>query len=329
MRFFFGHEAYVTNRQAFFNGVNGPAHTTIGQLINRHHLALSIGLTLLITLSYLVAIGLSAWPPVARLGKKFERGAKFAPALIRIGVAAALILAAASHSIFGPELQLGDVTTGTTVLRLLLILIGALLLAGLAVQPAAWLGLVLFFFMAFFWHTYLLTYLTYFGALMAILIMGGDVYTLDAKLRSTPISGSWLRRYQTQAIPIIRVCFGVALIYTAITVKLLHPDLTVAVYNQYHLANFFHMNADYFVAGAGLVELLVGFCIVFGLALRWTLFLLLAMMTLALLYFGEVVWPHLILYVLAIGLIISPKDRYTVDRWMKPYIDKILGRAQA
>ncbi len=122
-------------------------------------------------------------------------------------------------------------------------------------------------------------------------------------------------------MPIVRIGLGLALIYTAINVKLLHQILSINVANQYYLERyFFDWSAQYIAVGAGMVELMIGVFILIGLAQRLTVLIFMAFITLSLLYFREAVWPHLLLYGISILIFIDNSDFLTVDRYLVPTV---------
>jgi hypothetical protein len=69
------------------------------------------------------------------------------------------------------------------------------------------------------------------------------------------------------------------------------------------------------VLGAALIELLIGTFYVLGIEIRWTSIFLLFWLSLSLWYFGEAVWPHIILIGIPIAFILHGYDRYSLEGW--------------
>jgi hypothetical protein len=78
--------------------------------------------------------------------------------------------------------------------------------------------------------------------------------------------------------------------------------------------------------GAGLAEILIGLFVILGFAMRWTIIISLAFITLSILYFQELLWPHFILYGISFSLLINSGDLFTADHWIVPWLKKLVGR---
>ena len=104
-----------------------------------------------------------------------------------------------------------------------------------------------------------------------------------------------------------------SVVYAAVYAKFLHANLTLSTIEQYHLLNFFHFDPLFVVLGAFIIESLIGIFFIVGIAIRWTAIFFLFWIGLSLLYFGEAVWPHLVLIGLNITLILHGYDRYSLE----------------
>jgi uncharacterized membrane protein YphA (DoxX/SURF4 family) len=135
-----------------------------------------------------------------------------------------------------------------------------------------------------------------------------------------------MKKYKVWGFPLLRIAFGLALLYTGYTVKFQHQDLPIMVYYEYHLHTIFPAPAAFVAAAAGVVECFIGLCILFGFAVRLTSFLLLITLVLAQFYFHEIVWPHLILYALSLSLFINPNDSLSIDNGLLMKIKKMRGK---
>jgi uncharacterized membrane protein YphA (DoxX/SURF4 family) len=161
--------------------------------------------------------------------------------------------------------------------------------------------------------------MNYFGELLVLLLFGSRWLSFDKYFFGKTLWFKKLEKYKDFEIPIVRICYGIALIFAGYTIKFQHQELTVMVYNQYHLKDFFHASAQFIAAGAGLAEIIIGIFIVFGIAMRLTILISLVFITLSLLYFHEMIWPHMMLYGISFSLLINSADRFTVDRYMIPW----------
>jgi uncharacterized membrane protein YphA (DoxX/SURF4 family) len=203
----------------------------------------------------------------------------------------------------------------SVLLRAALFAISGMILTGFLTELAA-LGALLIFTIG--WQIegwYLLTYMNYLGEIVVLILFGSRRYSVDRWIFGSLKRFPHLRDYE-QAI--VRVCYGIALSYAAIDIKFLHPILTVTVVNEYHLTQFhwlFPSDPLLVTFGAALSELVIGIFIILGFEIRLTVLISLFYITMSLLYFREVVWPHLLLYGISLNLIFS-KEAFTLDNFV-------------
>ncbi len=310
------HEAYVLPKDFFWQGIAKPADPrAFAALGNAHNLAIILeitaGVLLLLILNFLFrrsALGI-------RLNKFFERFSAFGPVFVRVAIAAAFFFGAKSGAFLGPELSLAQMPFAE-VLRWSLYLASAMIFAGFFTELAAFIGLAVFTLGFFSFGAYLATYLNYLGELIVLALFGMRRFSLDAIIFG-PLK-KWRAKWQRYETTIVRVFYGLALVYAGITVKFLHPELTLRVINDWHLTQFhwlFPSDALLVVLGAGLAEAAIGLFIIIGFEMRMTVLISLFYITLSLLFFRELVWPHILLYGISLNLIVQP-ETLTIDRFI-------------
>lgn len=319
--FAFAHEAYVLPPDVFQSAIQSPpSGDAFAALLDAHNRAVFFEITLGVLLAMLAMFFLrhSRWG--MRADAALKRRSDIGIFLIRMALAASLLGSAVTSSIFGPELPLSAMPFGY-LLRIALYILSALFFLGLFTEAAAAVSLVIFLlaFRSFGW--YVATYLNYFGEIVALLLFGSRFWSLD-KI----IFGS-LRRFagfSSYEPTIVRCCYGVALGYAAVTVKFLHPILTVDVVNIYHLNRFAIFPSDPLLVtlGAALAELLIGILIFVGFETRITVFISLIYITLSLWYFKEVVWPHLMLYGISLSLLLNDGGKASLNGWIDAKLRK-------
>ncbi|MBI3619307.1 hypothetical protein HY213_04735 [Candidatus Peregrinibacteria bacterium] len=244
--------------------------------------------------------------------------------IVRVTIAASLFCSAATGSFLGPELSLAMLPLAT-VLRFVLFMLSGMLLLGIGTEIAAAVTLVLFGVAGWIFGWYMITYANYLGEILVLVLFGARRFSLDEQWIGSLKRFPELRRFEST---IARVCYGIALCYAAITIKFLHPELTVMVANQYHLTQFhwlFPSDPLLLTFGAGLAELAIGIFIILGFELRLALGISLFSITLSLLFFGESVWPHLMLYGISLRLFFG-EERCTVDQFADEHTLHILRK---
>lgn len=253
----------------------------------------------------------------AKLDPFLMRIKKHAPAVARVTIGVSFIAAAYYHALFGPELPLADLFGGFALYAdCLLAIIGALLTVGILVREAAVVAVALFFVAVWEKGAYMLTYTNYFGEIASLALLGVSVGA-----RTEPHTG-WFTRLMERVRPyrfaFLRICFGVSLLYAALYAKVFHNVLALQVASlplghAHSLAYYFGFTPEFLVLGAAIVEILLGTFFLLGLEIRFTALFLEFWLTLSLLYFGEVVWPHIVLIGIPIAFFLYGYDKYSVE----------------
>jgi uncharacterized membrane protein YphA (DoxX/SURF4 family) len=319
------HEAYVLTARQFDAGIKIFAQDPFVPLVDSAHLATFLWTALMVLVSYLLVFLWSASKPAEILDRIVRKAKVVGPLIIRAAIGASFIYAAMSNAILGPELSLSFMPYGV-VIRFLLFLVGFMILFGVLVELAALIALVMFVFITFTFGVYMTTYANYFGEIIVLLLFGSRYLSFDRLIFGKELWIKKLERFKWLETPIVRILYGVALLYAGYTIKFLHQQLTIDVYNEYHLVNFFHATAAYIAAGAGIAEILIGLFIILGFAMRWTVLISLVFITLSILYFRELLWPHLMLYGISFSLLINSGDRWTLDAKIVPWLRRLLKR---
>ncbi len=308
----YAHEAYVLPYDTFWSGMKQSFSShAFDALKNPHNLYLII----VIGLSVLLLLTLNFFFRRSELGQKvsnlFERYSYLGPHFVRITIAIALLFSAFSNTFLGPELH-ENLFPFSHIIQISLFAISIMIAVGFLTEMAALAGILIFLGSFFVFGPYIFTYLNYFGELIVLLLFGMRIFSIDKYLFGPLRRFHVFEKYETV---IVRVMYGLALIYAGITVKLLHPDLTILVVNSWHLTKFhwlFPSDPLLVTLGAGVVESIIGLFIIFGFEMRLTVLISLFYITLSLLYFRELVWPHLLLYGISFNLLLQP-EIFTVD----------------
>lgn len=246
----------------------------------------------------------------------------YAPVVGRITIGLSFIAAAYYGALFGPELPLGETFgAATNAIRVALVVIGFMITVGFYPRIAALGALALFGWEIFAHGAYMLTYANYLGELILLMVLGAHVFAMHDKHLDKAQAPRWFIRAKEVLAPyaflILRIAFGVSLIYASLYAKIIHNHLALAVTAAYpELVHFFGFEPHFLVLGAGLVEVLIGMFFILGIEIRFTSAFLLFWLSLSLWYFGEVVWPHLILIGIPIAFIFYGYDKYSLEGWL-------------
>lgn len=308
------HEAYVVPTDYFWSELMKPFDWSAwSSLTNPENLRITITVIVGVFVVYFLNFLFRRSKLGEIFGKGIERFAPIGPHIVRAAIAAALFFSALNWSFLGPELSLQEMPV-PQVMRAALFIISGCFALGLFTEVAAFVGLVIFTMGLFVYGTYIFSYLNYLGELIVLFLFGMRQYSLDRVFFGP------LKRYvkwEKYESSIVRICYGFALTYAAVSVKMLHPELTEHVFTSWNLAQFwwlFPSDPALVTLGAGLAELAIGIFIIFGFELRLTVLITLFYITLSLIYFQELVWPHLLLYGISLNLILQP-EIFTLDHF--------------
>jgi hypothetical protein len=306
------HEAYVLPYNTFWDGLKQPYSAHAFDALRSGG---NIHTTVIIGISVIILLGLNFFIRRTNSGQRahafLEKYSRFGVHFVRITIAIALFFSASSNSFLGPELHI-SLFRYPHIVQIALYCVSIMIAFGFLTELAAFIGVVIFIWGLFVFGPYILTYLNYMGELIVLLLFGMRVFSLDKYIFGPLRRFQFFEKYETV---IVRVLYGLALIYAAITVKLLHPDLTVNVVNTWNLTQFhwlFPSDPLLVTLGAGLVESIIGLFIIFGFEMRLMVLISLFYITLSLMYFRELVWPHLLLYGISFNLLVQP-ETFTID----------------
>jgi hypothetical protein len=236
----------------------------------------------------------------------------FGHVVLRVALSASLIASAHYSSFLGPEIPLSSLPLGG-IIKFFLYVLGALMFLGLWSEITGALSLVILLAATFVYKDYILTYFNYFGEFIALLIFGSRVFSLDKVIYGAKqLAG----KYHDYELALIRITYGISVMYPAITLKLLHPAVIVDIVNRYHLTKYHWLFPhDPLLAslGGGLAQAAVGLCLIFGFETRLNTLITFGLMFLSVLYFKEAVWPHYVLLALALYLFINNGGKRSLD----------------
>ncbi|PSQ16768.1 DoxX family protein [Halobacteriales archaeon QS_8_69_26] len=273
------------------------------------------------------AVYLSAKPlaaDVAAFRHAMDEYRHLVPWLVRISVGFPLVGAGFAGYLFSPAVDVQ--------LRIPQVVLGFLILFGLATRVAALVGL-LAYLGALVRYPDLLLALEFVPGLLAVALIGpgspsadevlarvasaeGTVYGgIDPVTDLTGVLNDRLARYEPHLPTVLRAGLGASFLYLGITQKLLEPGPALAVVAKYHLTSVVPVSPELWVVGAGLAEAAVGVVILLGLFTRASC--LVAFGLFATTLFGlpdDPVVAHLALFGLVSALLITGSGPLSVDR---------------
>lgn len=317
------HEVYVLSDATIASAATEPPFDMIAVALQDMHQFLFWGFVAVFIFFSVFLV--SILRPVERtLDPILMRLKPFAPAVARITVGIGLISASYFQASFGPELPL-EASYGpyAHLVSLALSIIGTLMVIGFWARGAAVAALILFGLSVYMHGAYMLTYTNYLGEMIVLLLIGSHRMSVHS------LTG-WSERFHKRfhffsdklkplAFPILRVCFGISLLYASLYAKVLHNNLALQVASlplaghQYPLAHYLGFEPHFLVLGAAIIEIVIGMLFVLGIEIRFSSLFLLFWLSLSLWYFGESVWPHIILIGIPLAFILHGYDNYSLE----------------
>lgn len=239
---------------------------------------------------------------------------RWAHLIVRVTAGLCLISYGIATSFFGPELPLPEIFgSGTMLMQALFLLLGVCILVGLQTRLCAFLALLVFLYGTLNIGIYSLTYLGHVGAYLFLIIRGGGEYTIDHSFHLGWQSRKQAERVSLFAFPVLRVTFGLGIIFASLYGKLWHSQLALEVITRYGLTAYFPFDPLFVVLGALIIEFAAGLMLVLGIEVRWTTLFLLFWLILSHMYFREAFWVHLPLFGYGIAIFCHGYDRYSLE----------------
>lgn len=314
------HEVYVLDQSTIDTALSAPRFSDLGVAMSNLPAFLQWGLIVasVIVLVFIISITRTVENLIDPILAKLP---PYAPIIGRVTIGLAFIAGAYYGALFGPELPLNELFgPWTTAITALLIIGGFMILVGFYARLAALAMLVLFAIAIFKHGIYMFTYTNYAGELLLLLILGAHKLAFHRREHDEQ-NWPWLvnikDKLQPFAFPALRIAFGVSLIYASLYAKIIHNELALSVATNYpDVVAFFGFEPHFLVLGASIIEVLIGAFFILGVEIRFTSLFLLFWLSLSLWYFGEVVWPHLILIGIPIAFICYGYDKYSLEGWL-------------
>ncbi|MDB5259098.1 MAG: hypothetical protein JWO73_306 [Candidatus Taylorbacteria bacterium] len=311
------HEVYVLDHSEINTAMQAPRPDFMQSM--RDHLGQFIVWGLIFTILILIVFYVSISRPIERLiDPALMYLKKFAPHVAQATLGLALMASGYYHAVFGIEIPLGP-TFGSLehLVSFCLIVAGAMLAFGLFPRIAAMFTVAFFIGLAVHFGAYMLNYATYLGEAITIAIFGG-AHTIFANKRLSQIAARVISpSFHAYKFLIMRVLFGSSLIYASVYAKFIHGALALEVVSKYNLTHYFPFDPVFLVLGAMLTEILLGVCFAIGFEIRFASLFFLAFLSMSLVFFGEAVWPHIILIGTALAMFLHGYDRFTFSVQME------------
>jgi uncharacterized membrane protein YphA (DoxX/SURF4 family) len=311
------HEVYVLTPTQIDAAMNTSSFDMMDTMKDNPHefmLWSFVGITV-IALVFLISIFrvLEKW-----LHPFFVRARRYAPFVARVTIGISFLFAAYFESNYGPELPLAA-TYGALapVAVALLYIVGISIILGYYVRIAASVALLMYVIAVWYEGSYMLMYINYLGEIIVLLVLGSHNLSLDAYAkRKKTVFGKWkkLRDYLApKSFAILRVTFGISLIAASVYAKVIHNNLALETVMQYNLHTLLGFEPHFLVLGSAIVEIVLGLFIILGLEIRFAALFFEFWLLQSLFFFGEAVWPHIILIGIPIALVMYGYDRTSLE----------------
>jgi uncharacterized membrane protein YphA (DoxX/SURF4 family) len=311
------HEVYVLSSAQITEALGIPPFNMVRVALANLHEFIFWGFIAALTIFCVFFISLSHILE-DRVDPLFDRLRKHAAPIARVTVGLSFLAAAYYQASYGPELPLAN-TFGaySGIVTVILLVIGTLIIFGLYARIAALVALCLFTIAVWYHGIYMLTYTNYLGEIIVLLILGAHHGTKEKKGES-----KLAKAFAPYSFLILRICFGISLFYASLYAKILHNNLALMVAelplagHPYGIAHYLGFEPHFLVLGAAIVELLIATFFILGIEIRFTSLFLLFWLSLSLWWFGEVVWPHIILIGIPVAFICYGYDSYSLEGWL-------------
>ncbi len=321
----FAHEEYVLTKEQINTAVAVKGINVFSALNNPGNLRVGLSVAIL----SLVGIILYFFFQQSELGKKLDNKLNslepFGHTILRIALASSLIASAYFNSFLGPEIHLSSIPFAE-YLKPALYIVGGLMLFGLWSEFTGVAALIILLLCTWVYKEYMLTYFNYFGEFIALILFGSRTFSLDKLLYKAK---AFAEKYHNAELALIRITYGISVIYPAITYKIIHPQVIIQVAQQYNLMQFhwlFPQDPLLIALGTGMAQIAVGICLILGFQTRLNTLVTFGLMVLSVAFFKESVWPHIILLALAIYLFFNNGGTWSLDNYLQKNITSLKNK---
>lgn len=326
LHFASAHEVYVLDQKEINVAQQAPTPDFISTIRDQFGLFVTWGLKILVLLIAAFLISFNKF--VRKLFAPYLIWLKkYAPHVSQFVLGIAIAAAGYFRALFGIEIPFSEMFGKYDhFIAIIFVILGLMLMIGLLPRISGLFLSVIFILSAYHLGFYMLTYLLYFGEALTIVIFGGAYSIHNRHFLSHHISKKLHETQHNYKFLIIRITFGISLIYASLYSKLIHGALALETVTKFHLTNYFHFTPLFLVLGAMIVEVLLGLAFASGFLVRFASIFFLTMLTMSLIFFGETVWPHIILIGTAIVVFMHGYDKYTVmsaiqrDKLLEPVL---------
>ncbi len=308
------HEPYVLDAKTVAHAVAEASPNPFSAIPDEELLFIVWGVIMLVIVGVVLRLSLS--PALQKAcDPTLIKLKRYAPLIVRVTLGISLIASGYYGALFGPEISLESMFGSLSDMAgIALIVLGLLITFGWRTREAA-VGVLLFVVYALIEHrVYMLMYFTYIGALLVVLILGSGSHSLDHryhyKAKRLPAAHT---RY---AFLIMRLSFGLSIVFASFYAKFIHSNLALATVQQYGLAEFLPFTPLFLVLGAFLVEVMIGVFLAIGFEIRFFTFVFIVFLIISMCFFREAVWPHLILFGINMALFTHGYDSFTLEKAM-------------
>jgi len=240
---------------------------------------------------------------------------QYAPYSAQATLGIGLIAFATTRYLFGPETPLYTISSHAGVLSVLLYLAGLLLLFNIETRVSSMFALLTYPILYQHTGVYALHYIGYAGLALYVMLRNEQpaADTSLSLLFPTSLLPTSLTRNPGLPFLVLRISYGIALVYAAVYAKYLHSNLALATIEHHALGQYIPVDPLFAVLSFFIMEAAIGAAFIFGIGIRVAAVLLLSVNVLTVLVFSEALWPHIWLIGGAITLFLHGYDAYTAQ----------------
>ncbi len=304
------HEVYVLDHEEITDALAAPVPDFRGTITANLGQFLGWGAATLLVIVVVFFISISR--PVEQVVDPFLfRIKRYAPTITQITFGLALLTSGWYGAAFGVELPFHETFGSLTLtMRIVFMVLGVALIGGIYPRLAGIVAMVTFIPLLFTYGSYLLNYGIYFGEALSLALFGGG-YTL-LTLRPGSFERKILAHLYKYKFLLLRVTFGISLLYAAVYAKYIHGALALATVAKYNMTQRLPFDPTFFVLGAFLIEVLLALAFLLGFEIRFASVFFLIFLVMSVGFFGEAVWPHIVLAGTALAMFTHGYDKYTL-----------------
>ncbi|MBP6926276.1 MAG: DoxX family protein [Candidatus Pacebacteria bacterium] len=298
------HVAYVADTKTLEATAGTDFTFLLSPFNDTNNIVMMICLLLMLGASYYLAHHLPAFvKELSYVKKQLQSYQDYVPWILRLGLGI-MLMGAGMHSVL-----ISPISPTIISVAALEFIVGFAVLFGFLLTPGL-LIIIGFYLTGLFNNGYMFGNLEVFGSAIALFLIASNKPGFDHLVGIPMLFRDRLKKY---APLILRIALGGAFIFLAFYEKIFNPHFFSTVVESFNLTSIIPVTPAMWTLSVGLIELIVGLCIIFGFKTRVTSAIAFVVFICTFFFFKESVYSHVTIFAGLSSLFIMGGGYLSID----------------